>query len=102
MQPGLNNCFELVGSRQHGVAARRRKFNQNEVSCLLNALGDMTPDGHKIKCLPTSLHLRYHATVAKSNVRRDRTITHRVHVVTVKPDVLFRATLQTSAAMLVF
>ena len=36
----VDSCFELVGSRQQGVAARSRMFNQHEVSCLLNALGD--------------------------------------------------------------
>ena len=33
-------CFEPVGSRQHGVAARSGIFNQPEVSYLLNALGN--------------------------------------------------------------
>lgn len=32
-----DSCFELLGSRQHGVGARSRMFNQREVSCLLNA-----------------------------------------------------------------
>ena len=36
----LDSCFELVGSRKHGVAARSRMFNKHEVSCLLNELGN--------------------------------------------------------------
>ena len=36
----MDMCCELVGSRQHGVAARIRMIHQREVSCLLNALGD--------------------------------------------------------------
>ena len=36
----VDSCFELVGSRQLGVATRSRMFNQREVSCLLNSRGD--------------------------------------------------------------
>ena len=30
----VDSCFEMVGSRQHSLAARSRTFNQREVSCL--------------------------------------------------------------------
>ena len=34
----VGSCFELVGFRQYGVAARSREVNQHRVSCLLNDL----------------------------------------------------------------
>ena len=36
----VDSCFELVGSRQDGVATRSTMFNQRKVSCLLNARGN--------------------------------------------------------------
>ena len=29
----VDSCFELVGSRQHGLVARSTMFNEHEVSC---------------------------------------------------------------------
>ena len=60
--------FELVGSRQQVVAARSRMFNHQEVSCVLNVLGNVS-----------GKNLKYHAPVAISRVMMDKTILQRIH-----------------------
>ena len=52
MQLWTASCFEVFGSREHGVAAASRMFKKREASCLLNAPGDVTADGPKFRCLP--------------------------------------------------
>lgn len=64
----VDSWFELVGSRQQVVAARSRMFNQQEVSCILNVLGNVS-----------GKNLKYHAPVAISRVTMDKTILQRIH-----------------------
>ena len=48
----MDSCFELVGSRQHGVAARSRSTKARSVFYQIHVV--VTQDGPKLRCFPTS------------------------------------------------
>ena len=48
----MDSCFELVGPRQHGVAARSRSTKARSVFYQIHVV--VTQDGPKLRCFPTS------------------------------------------------
>ena len=65
----VDSCFEVIGSRQHGVAASSRMFKTREVSCLLNALL-IGPNLDVCRCKYQSL--KYSGTSRERERERER------------------------------